>query len=893
MRTRLLPALLIAPLLASAGCSDQQLNSKDNNGNSGTTEDGPGTTGDTGPNYESGCILVDGEGGYAWINDAIAVASPGSTIELCATQGDDVHEEAVVVDKAVHIIGPGVDNFILQPPANEHGIQITASGASVSGISIVTTRSGVVVGASGIAEVNDVLLDDIKVLDAPNWAVSVANASDVTIQNSEFMGNTYGAVGVDGAGVNVVGSTLQNNVAFGVYVVGESEVYLEANDIIGTQATNPDYIEDGHGVYATDGSVISTNGNYFLGNVFVNVFADSADLDMVDDEVEGGLYGVVAFGGTYALDGLDLTDSRTHAALLVSTGLVSVANTVVTGDYATVADVADADWNQADEAGNVNRSGVGMLIQGEDIQISDSTFVGYNNAGAYLLSAESGTATLVRNTFVDNGRHGLWLANLQTVIEDLEVTGVIEKEEQDPADACLSVDRYAGVVAVNGSVVWNGGLLADNMGFGIVGLGAALNISGASFARNGCAGLMNFTGNLEAVGNTFAESTPRIIDNLWIESNIVDYQGTGALIRGNTFINNQTLLEEPTGITEDDEGNVSYTIYHTPFGSDIVVYESAAAEIDENVFETGTTGIQIYTSDAVISNNEWTNYLDQAFYTTGSAEVSDNMFTDVGGYAIFCSSGDISAENNVISGGGSTETSIDWYTNDELTSSYTYTSVRDSVYGSTCSLSMDGDTIENREGGGIYTYNGDATNTLSVELIDVTISSVSRPLFAYEFYGTTDIYLEGVEFQGDFSQSGVYIYQSGADSAASLTMVDSVLQGTEQYGLYLYGPNVTGDISGSTIADTTYQGIYVNGGVQLAVSDTEVSGSLGSNIQVGSSSTVSFDSEAPSVSTSAADYGITCDTTATIESCDGVDLSGNGAGEHNGCEAFCDATSTD
>ena len=86
--------LLILFLLALTGCP----NPGDKNGDSGGTET---DTEDTDPSYETGCITVDGGGGYAHLGDAIALAQEGAVIELC----DGTYEEAVTVDKGVTIRG--------------------------------------------------------------------------------------------------------------------------------------------------------------------------------------------------------------------------------------------------------------------------------------------------------------------------------------------------------------------------------------------------------------------------------------------------------------------------------------------------------------------------------------------------------------------------------------------------------------------------------------------------------------------------------------------------------------------------------------------------------------------------------------------------------------------
>ena len=434
----------------------------------------------------------------------------------------------------------------------------------------------------------------------------------------------------------------------------------------------------------------------------------------------------------------------------------------------------------------------------------------------------------------------------------------------------------------------------------VTGIASALNIEGVSFARNGCAGIMNFGGNLEASGNTFAASVPRYIDNTWIETSVVDYQGTGAVVRNNLFTDNQTELDRPTDVYTNSTGDTYYYVYRDPIGSDIFVYESAGVEIEDNTFVNGSTGIQVYNSAAVISDNTWDNYKGNAIYSSGETEVSDNTFTDVGGDIVQCSSATVSMDGNVISGGGTYTYEYDYYLNDELVETRESTPLSEAISASTCSITMDGDVFEDRAGNVIYVYNGDSTQTLSIEMYDVIIDTIQTndlysyygAIMSYAFNGRTEFYLEGVELRNDLRDHGIEIYQSGSSSSASLTMVDSIVDTTGNSGVYLYGPNLTANISSSTIANATASGMYISGGVDVVLSDTDIQGSGSSNVLLYSGSTLSLTPEAPSAAVGAASYGLVCDSTVTVNDCESLDLSGNGLGSHSGCDAFCATSGT-
>ena len=191
--------------------------------------------------YDEGCTTVDGAGGYLWINDAIAVAEEGSEIHLCAS--DSGHEEAVVVDKAVTLIGPGAENYTLIAPTNEAGLLITADGASVSGISVDSTRSGVEVDAAA-----GVSLDAIQVLAAGNWGVKATDATDLSISNSVLMANGYGGIRVDGGSVSVATTDLSGNTGYGALATGDGELTLSESIIASTAQDATGDGSDGVGI---------------------------------------------------------------------------------------------------------------------------------------------------------------------------------------------------------------------------------------------------------------------------------------------------------------------------------------------------------------------------------------------------------------------------------------------------------------------------------------------------------------------------------------------------------------------------------------------------------------------------------------------------------------------
>ena len=64
--------------------------------------------------YETGCFVVNNNQGYASLNDAIQVANEGDEITMSTCSG--AHEETIIIDKSISIIGNGLVSDLEFPP---------------------------------------------------------------------------------------------------------------------------------------------------------------------------------------------------------------------------------------------------------------------------------------------------------------------------------------------------------------------------------------------------------------------------------------------------------------------------------------------------------------------------------------------------------------------------------------------------------------------------------------------------------------------------------------------------------------------------------------------------------------------------------------------------------
>jgi len=126
-------------------------------------DDTGSTTTDTGPTgttqqFEEGCILVDGAGGYKWLDDALSLASEGSVITLC--EGEILG--SVELTGSLTIEGPGADLLLWTADVNHPAISISGgSDITLTGFEIASTRHGIEVADSTGVSIQEITFADI------------------------------------------------------------------------------------------------------------------------------------------------------------------------------------------------------------------------------------------------------------------------------------------------------------------------------------------------------------------------------------------------------------------------------------------------------------------------------------------------------------------------------------------------------------------------------------------------------------------------------------------------------------------------------------------------------------------------------------------------------------
>ncbi|MFM2248929.1 MAG: hypothetical protein RL071_5004 [Pseudomonadota bacterium] len=867
----------------------------------GAQDDTGGVTGDDGgddgaPNYEEGCITVDGGGGYRWINDAIAVAEPGSVIGLCA---ESAHEEEVIVSKAVQIVGPGAEEFVLVAPTNTVGLTITADGASVEGIRVESLRTAVSVepaeiGAAGPAGVS---LSGLILATAGNWGLSANGATDLVVTDTVFGGNGYGGLHAEGASVRVVNGSFVDNIGYGVHADAGSSVSLEGGEIRSTFATNPDDIADGHGMYAIGGSTIAADGVVFADNTFVNLFAEAGDVVLANSTVTGALYGVVALAGDVELRGSTLTDSAYHGVYAATTGAITVDAVTISGDRALTVDIADSTWGVADADGAATYLGVGAFFVSDNVQVSGLDVVGYNNGGALIAgyNATGAVATVSSSTFTDNGRKGLYISGIQTTLTDVTVTGQIEVEDYGD-ERCGIVDRYGAIINVGAALTVVGGNLSDNGGYGISNVSGVVVAEGLTVAGNICAGIINFRGSAEVRNSDFSRP-----GETGLSASVLDYESNGLVVSGSTFHDSQTPTEL---IYEYDYTDyiVKY-VYQVNYGQDVVAYSGAGIELDGNSFSSGTAGVQLLDTPAEITGNTFEGYLSDAIYVSGAepVRIRESAFSNVAGNAVNCFQGNITLENSTIEDGAVYVEPYTYYQDDVMIFEAASESIGRGMYGYDCNLSMDSVEVSGMPGALVSGYTNTAAsyalNDVSIDGLTLdTARNYQSALDISASYGTTDIVLSNVTATNIGEYAFLEVFNDFSGNAYTGT-VDVELDTVEISNVAGAAVQLSGDGVSATLTDVDIRGAAL--GLQLeygtftldgvAVSEGVDSPLLswgGSGVYLNGGTFTMVEA----ASTSNPEYGLVCSNAPTIDSCATVTLADNLIGPSLGCDTACGLT---
>lgn len=844
-------------------------------------------TGD-GPDYESGCILVDGGGGYRYLADALTVAGPGATIALC----EGTIEETITIDKSVTITGPGPDLLVWNAPVNEPAVRVTgASDVTVGGFALNTTRNGIEVENATSVTISDVRFDSVA-----NSGVRSGDSADLWVTGCTFNAPANGGVQVDGGSARVEASVFNAPLGYAVNAIGGSQVTVASSTISDVLYTSTDNgVNDGFALWSLDGSTLITDGNTLTNN-FVHYFADEASMTLANDVVDGGLYGVFAAYGVLTMDNVTLTEVYLSPIRAVTnTDPVTLRNVSV---------LATPELVDTEEYDYANYFGGGITIASDALTtLEDVTVQGYNNNGILAIGAQDAPELVAtRVNILDTGRRALTLYGGTATLTDVVVSGTTIYGSQDTPGQYNDQTPGLAVGLWSSSVTWTGGGVYDTEDMGMINFSGSLTLDNFTLAGNLNYGVWNYQGAVFASGSTFTRSSGN--------AGLMNMYGD-LTVEGNTFDQNlEPYVYEYT--YDDGTGNMVTTRYEQLYYSqDISCLDALTCNVRANTFTNGSHGVQISGGgDATIEGNTFTNYNSYVIrvysVTGGTVEVLDNVLTESGAYPIYCYASTMEFENLTIDGVVGAAQEYASYTNGVEDYRVQYTSTGPAMYLSDCSI-----VASNLEISGA-TYHALYADDTALELYDTEVSGGSESgssgygTLRVGYSGTAPALLaSGLQIDAPAVGYGLQVASTASVDAGVIVLEDVTISGGTSSGLSLESVrdaelslvSVTGTaLHGLAASDSTFiledslfegnagYGAWIDGAAgAVSITDTIFDDNVTGGVYL-SDATATF---IGNVANDNDGYGMTCATDLTLSACSGNDLSGNAAGEHSGCDDAC------
>lgn len=916
----------ITPLVVLIACGEKDPT---------TTDTGSITEEEEEVYYEPGCFVVDGGNGYKYLNDAIAVAEEGSQISPVGCNSFE-HEEKIIIDKAVRIVGIGQDRFTLVAPVNETGITITADNVEISDLTVQSTRSGISVEGA-----NNVHLHDMTISEVGNYAIKVANA-DVQIDTVTMWNNQDGAMSIDGGSVTATELDVRGNVGHSLLVEGGAILTLSDSQVVEAQPTDPTSISDGFGVYLDGGSTLISTNNLYDSNTLMGIQSVNGSIELNNDIVSGSLStGVWAEGpGSMTLNNVTVDGNLTYGIINMNTGGFTANEVLITVDP-TMTPSYDIDTWEDQGFGSM-----GLFVNSPIVNIDGLEITGYNNCGANFQSDASTEFTVEGLNIHDVGRKGLIIAGFDgemnnVVIKDIfDLDGNSSKEPDEDGNVadyetfCQLVDRNAGAAIINSDLSVSNVLTENVEGYGWSIIQGNVVLDTALAQNNTCASFLAFQGGLQA-------------SNLDIGSNNYEYDGLGAGVAGysatiftvdnSIFRANTTELLDISAFLYDSTGTFTNSTFT---GGGIAIYgNDSSVDSTSNSFSgqsgygaflnlnssgtqtqsftndtfEGTTptdsspSVPIYCSDAgevSVNNSSFTN-IESSYalnFSGCNSTVEDSTFTNVSNYTIYGYNGNHDISNSTLN---------------NVNTQASYSSALYFIGTSAMNVSVADVSINNGLGNGIYAYSTvGTTDPIMVDISSVEMTNIGSD--AVYLYGA-QAFLEDITIDG--ASQGMNIEESttsmanisisnasnsgivGVNSTQTLDTV--VLNTSGQYGIHTSGGSL--NLSNAQVSNAVDAGLFGENGANITIDSSSFNSNLyGVHLDGTDSLPVTFainnvttevnsfsgiwlnyanGSIDNSTSTNNQEYGMECNESTTT--CTANSLVSNLLGEQTGCEATC------
>jgi len=885
MRT-LAPIILVLAACTDTGTSD-----------SATATDS-GTL-DTEAHYEEGCIKVDGAGGYKYLADALKVANDGSTITLC----EGVLEESVTITRSVFITGPSgadLESVTWSAPSNQVAAEISgAVGVGFSGFSVESTRSGFKVDSA-----SDVSFIGVDFTSIEGTAIQSTDTTDLLVQDCTFLAPQLGGIQVDGGTADVERSVFDFPLAFAVKAVGGATVSLSDSTITGTfysELDSNNQFSDGFAFWGTEDSTLISTNNVYTDNL-AGLWGDEANVDSSGDTVLGGLYGAYCVLGSCDFVGDTFTDNLAYGIIAANQGDgVLISGTDISGDPETVYNDGDAGVS------------VGLLVQADGlVEITDATITGHNYTGMQAFPWNGGLElVMTRVDLNNNGRNGLYMADLDATLTDVNVDNLREVEDGIVYydDGSALIQHGFGVAIFGGSAVsWNGGGARDSELINVLNFQSTLVADGIELAGGSYFGLWNIEGDLTFQNGSVTRAPYR--------GAIMSQYGAAVTVTGNSFADSRETYLWTYDVYGD--GTYVYDYYYYDYSTDISSIYDGPVTITGNTFSNGSTGIEIYanTTDAEISDNHWQDYNQQAIYVSSQSSsspviIENNTFERIGAYAIYCSYGVAQLKDITVDGVTGYRSAAEYYINGEYSYSYDYTYYRAGIYSYACEFELNNVTVADSEDHAIQLRNSDLV------LIDVSVTGGSAQGYSSDgsllinYDNTTpNVLAQGITVTDNAVGAGLVVRGSVSYPGGTVQLSDVSVSGSAGDGIVLEtlheatveleDVQVNGAaadglrtdesdlvLDGATIFGNTGAGLALRGNATFLADNTLTDVTVYDNLDDGLALAWANVALGGLSTTNNSGYGLVCTELATFTGCDGSDLSNNAEGAHCGCENFC------
>ena len=840
----------------------------------------------------------------------------------------------MVVDKAVSIIGPGSSSFTLIAPVNETGMTISATGASVSGISISSSRSGLSV------EADDVSLSDLSIAGVGNYAIK-STGENLTFSDLSLVGNGDGAIEVDGGSATITNSTIMGNTGTSLAILGGASVDLSSSTITDTLPTDPDNIADGFGVQLDDNSSLTSTDNVYSNNTLINIQVLSGSLSMSNDQVDNALSTGVWIEGTgdLIISNSTVVDNSNYGIVAMTTGSVSLDTVTLSVDPEFSPSIPVDEW--ADN----NFASMGLFTNSPDVSVTDVSITGYNNCGANFQNdpTSAGFITIDGLSIDGIGRKGMYMSGLDGTIDNLSITNITDIDglsSQEPDEEgnipdymsfCSLVDRNIGAVVAGGDLAMSNIDIENVEGYGLSVIQANVTADTVSTANSTCSSFIAFQSAAEISNSSFvgANATYDALGAM-----VVGYESSLLSISDSTFEGTSSMFFEMSVYARSGD-NFSFTNNSFTGGSFGIYADDATLTVDSNTF-TNQSDYSVYMSNGETRSHSFTDNTFQGdstinmsaiyCYDSGQLEITGDSFNDLyDTYGISmnnCSSEleDVTFENTAGYGlyayNGSHELENVNFINTGITSTYTYAAY---FYAADpMDISISSSSFDSLSGNAVGAITYDSTNyPLNAQFSDLTFNNIGDD--ALYLYGATSV-LDNILIN-TAGGNGIYAYNGTVDISNS-NVVDAVgdaiycsscditgdtidLRNNTGNGVYLYNGSLS--LSNSSILSNAESGIFGSSSVVTLSNVNSNSNGLGLDLS-GNSSTYSsfsiissdFSQNAKSgvsleysdgvidncTATGNGEYGMYC-SASTFSSCATNDLTNNGIGEQTGCDSSC------